>query len=146
MNECRCPSRYRIKTGQHADEIIQCVYYKDHTDDGISGHLGRIGPMWSDANEYHEPPPKPEPYTPWRVIDKDGRTHSAGSTRYYAEAECPPGGRVMRLFDADAVIQKPVDVAALRRLIAHEGLSLAPSIVATVLRSAGIPMTGGNDE
>ncbi len=51
----------------------------------------------------------------------------------------------MRLVDADAVIQEPVDVAALRLTIGHGGQWLATSTVATVLRAAGIPMTGGDD-
>ena len=82
--------------------------------------------QWVEADEHHEPPPPPEPQFPWKAIDDHGYEIAIAPTRSEAEAECPKGGRVMKLVDAD-VDEHHVPIAA-------------------VLRSSGIPMTGGDDE
>ncbi len=134
MSEHRCPSRY--KTGDEAGTIVQCTSYRDHGDDGSTAHESE-GHTWFTAHEYHEPPPPPEPQTPWRVIDKYGYGYIGTSTRSEAEALCPEGDRVMKLVDADAVVVEPVSFATLVALAACTG----PASVVHVLRSVGIEHT-----
>ena len=135
MSEHRCPSRYITDD----DEMHECVRYIGHDKDGerIGGHVDQHSFYWSTANEYHEPPPPPEPQFPWRVIDKEGYGLRAALTRSEAEALCPGGGRAMKLVDADAQVVEPVSFATLMALATCDG----PASVVHVLRSVGIEHT-----
>ncbi len=139
MAEHKCPSRYRPDTDE---ELLGCVRYLGHVEDGIEDHESE-GYVWFTAHEYHESTPTPEPRQPWRLIDKEGYGLRAALTRSEAEALCPGGGRAMKLVDADAVIQEPVDVDSLCLSLPRW---LATSEVAAVLRAAGIPIKEDDDE
>ncbi len=103
MNENRCPSMDITGNGQ----TTECMRYLGHvesTDRTARWHVGATDHRWHDADECVESPPKPvDPKFPWAVVAAHGGTWGNHRTRITAEAQCPPGGRVMRLVDADAM-------------------------------------------
>ncbi len=143
MSEHRCPSTYMIKTGDEASTIIQCRYWRGHDSTSASlVHISIGGLVWSDADEHHEPPPPPEPLTPWVTINSYGVWRRTFYERSGAEIHRLPGGRIMKLVDADAVVVEPVAVDQVEKAV---GWPTIPGYVREVLAAAGVPIKGAHD-